>query len=164
MFIPKYFFEKFIALLEAQHALGQRQTEDGLQRVLAAKDAEVRAVVAAKDEQISFLTAALVDARQQIGHERQRAEAAVDILLTKNGEAGPIRNADLIREVVEREAAAGERPAGVPRPESRQAALNKVFAQVAAAMDVGDGDIDPALDGPLTSVPTVGGVDLPLPS
>ena len=59
MLIPKYFFEKFVGLLESQHLLSQKQTEDSLNRVLNAKDSEVHAVIAAKDQQVAFLTAAL---------------------------------------------------------------------------------------------------------
>lgn len=137
MLIPRFFFEKFISLLETQYAAAQRQTEDGLQRVLAAKDAEVKAVIAAKDAQISFLTAALAEERAAVGHERQRAEAAVDILLTKNAEAGPIRNADLIRQVAEREAA-GEAPVNIPRPPKREDEFKRVMAQVADVLSEHD--------------------------
>ncbi len=155
MFIPKYFFEKFIGLLEAQHALSQRQTEDSLQRVIDAKNSEVAAIVEAKDQQIGVLYADLAAAKGQIDHERQRAEAAIDILLTKNGEAGPVRNADLIRQVAEREAAGETTPPGVPRPAGREADLKRVFAQVASVL----GDDDDVMATP-TEIPTVGGVDM----
>lgn len=154
MFIPKFFFEKFIALLSDAHVMAQRQTEDGLQRVLAAKDAEVRAVIAAKDAQISFLSAALAEQRGLVAHERQRAEAAVDILLTKNGEAGPIRNADLIRQVAEREAA-GE--TAVPRPAKREDEFKRVMAQVADVL----GEHDDAPPNARDEVVTIGGQAMP---
>ncbi|MDE2100684.1 MAG: hypothetical protein KGL39_25795 [Patescibacteria group bacterium] len=140
MFVPRFFFEKFMTLLEAQYASAQRQTEDGLQRVLSAKDSEVRAVIAAKDRQISFLTAALEEQRGLVAHERHRAEAAVDILLTKNAEAGPIRNADLIRQTAEREAQSAIN--GIPRPPKRDDELKRVFAQV---NDVLGEDDEPAI-------------------
>lgn len=157
MFIPKYFFEKFVALLEAQHLLAQRQTEDSLQRVLDAKNSEVAAVVAVKDQQISVLYADLAAAKEQISHERQRAEAAVDILLTRDGNAGPIRNADLIREAAEREAAGVDATGAVPRPESRQDTLTKIFAQAASVL--GDSDDESGTGLPRDEVATVGGVD-----
>jgi hypothetical protein len=139
MFVPRFFFEKFIALLEAQYVSAQRLTENGLERILVAKDAEVRAVIAAKDAQISFLTAALEHSRESLGHERQRAEAAVDILLTKHGEAGPIRNADLIRQAAEREASGAVDVAlRVPRPPKREDELKRVFAQVSDVLGEDD--------------------------
>ena len=151
MFIPRYFFEKFTALLESHYAISQRQTEDGLQRVLAAKDAEVRAVIAAKDAQVAFLTAALVEQRGLVAHERQRAEAAVDILLTRDAGAGPIRNADLIRQVAEREAAgdAGK----IPRPDRGAPPLDefkRVMAQVADVLSEDDDRSPTARDEVLT--------------
>lgn len=134
MFVPRYFFEKFLSLLEAQHALGQRQTEDSWQRVLTAKDSEVAAVIAAKDQQITFLTAALEEQRGLVAHERQRAEAAVDILLTRDAEAGPIRNADLIRAQAEREALGPE----IPRPQKDGDALKRVFDQMSDVLGGAD--------------------------
>ena len=139
MFVPKYLFEKFVALLESQHAMSQRQTEDSLQRVLEAKNTEVVAVIAAKDEQVAFLQRALAASEAQVSHERQRAEAAVDILLTRDGNAGPIRNADLIRAAAEREAAGAG--ATVPRPPDRRDALAKIHAQLNDVLGEG-GDED----------------------
>ena len=158
MFVPRYFFEKFMSLLEVQHALSVRQTEDSLQRVLDAKNSEVKAVIAAKDEQILFLTTALAEQRELVGHERQRAEAAVDLLLTRDSGTGPIRNADLIRDAAEREALADLPAAGVPRPADRQNEFAKIMAQVSSVLT--DVDDDPGSGAQRDTVATVGGVDL----
>lgn len=151
MFVPKYFFDKFIEMIEKNYAIGQNFTERGLQRVLEAKDSEVKAVIAAKDVQITFMAETIKDLKASVDHERQRAEAAVDILLTKNGDAGPIRNADLIREAAEREAKEGSR--GVPRPDPA-----KAFHDVMKSLgQVGEDDDD----GPVISATekfTVGGI------
>lgn len=158
MFVPKYFFEKFIALLESQYHLSQRQTEDGLQRVLAAKNAEVAAVVAAKDVQIAFMEKSITDLQDAVNHERTRAEAAIDILLTRDGGAGPVRNADLIRAAAEREAMGGDAPAGgIPRPAAREDAVKQIFAQV---NDVLGDDLDDDLGVKKDEVVLVGGVPL----
>lgn len=148
MFVPKHLFDKFMEMQSTTFASGQKITEQALQRVLSAKDSEVRAVIAAKNEEVEALKRTVTELRAQIDHERHRAEAAIDILLTKNGEAGPIRNADLIRSVAEKEAAA---PSPVKDPAG---AFKRVMDQI---VGVGE-DID---DGP-TLLPdekmTVGGI------
>ncbi|SRR5258708_2312068 len=151
MFVPKYLFDRFMAMQDATFQSGQRITETGLQRVLAAKDSEVAAVIAAKTEQVEMLQETVAELRKLIDHERQRAEAAVDILLTKNGEAGPIRNADLIREVAAKEASAQPATAKATDP---MLAFKKVMEAVSGVGEDED-------DGPVTSPNerlTVGGI------
>lgn len=104
MFVPARLFDRFMEMQALLLATNKRVVEESLQRVLDAKDTEVGAIVAAKEDQIRALHLTINNLRAQVEHERHRAEAAIDILLTKNGEAGPIRNADLIRESAEREA------------------------------------------------------------
>ena len=123
MFIPRFLVEKFSSF-----------TESGINRILAAKDAELAITVAAKDEQIKFLREQAKELSTLVGHERARAEAAIDSLLEMKANVAGIRNADILRQ----QALAVE-DAGKPGFDPKLAELRKVFQSVAG---VGDDDVE----------------------
>lgn len=122
-------------------------TEKSIDRILAAKDAEVNTVLRAKEAELAAYVEMVEDLKEEVKHERARAEKAIDSLLAKS-ESAPVRHADLER------AAAG---AGIGKPEDpifkeRQTQLAKIFSQVN-----GVGEDDGEKEDPMMRLVSIGG-------
>lgn len=139
MFVPEKVFNRLMGVYDSM-------TENGLKTILAAKDNEVTRIVAVKDDQIAFLQDAIADLERQVGHERSRAEAAIDRLLEKENNVAAIRHADLEREELQKQVKA----APVLSPERKQT-LEQIYA---AVNSVGE---DEGREDPMERTTSVGG-------
>lgn len=125
------------------------ETERGLQRILAAKEIEIKALIAVKDDQINFLRTQCQTLSGLVRHERDRAEAAIDQRLVA-AEGQPVRHADLQRDLAEKEVANADKRIDKPADKNHQMA--DVFKQINGVLgDEGD-DL-----GPLEKMASVGG-------
>lgn len=127
--------------------LQRKQTEANLGRVLAIKDGEVKAILAAKEEEVKFLKQQVSDLQQAVMHERSRAEAAIDRLLTRDAHVPPVRLSDVEREIAERDA-----KHTVKLDPEKKLDIKRVFEEVNSVLeDREDGD-------PLSLLASVGGM------
>ena len=137
IFLPRVVFDFITQSTESSTVNARKDLNQCLQVALDAKTSEVRAIVAAKDEELAFLRAHIDELKSAVAHERTRAEAAVDQLLNLASVA-PIRNADLQRDAAEKEAANPEMGKG-PTPHDRLDAMAKIFAQINSVGQDDDG-------------------------
>lgn len=167
MFLPRWIFDRLSSDRE-QHLADLRKettrvadtantvinanrdlTERGLNRILAAKDAELKALVVMKDEQINFLRRECADLKQLVAHERARAEAAIDQRLTA-AHGVPVRHADLQTKLAEKEVEAASAP---DTKESKAPAMQDFLKVIHGA---GEDDNSPE-ESPLERLVSIGG-------
>lgn len=122
MFCPKPIFDKLTQTYEMAMSQTRQSVDVSIDRILAAKDNELKAIIQAKDEQISFLKSEVERLVSLFDHERCRAEAAVDGLLNKIAETNSIRNADIEREMAKQNAD--------PFGPEKSSTLSKIFSEV----------------------------------
>lgn len=152
MWISRAVFEKLTGVYETTVAFTRAEIDKSLDRVLAAKEEQVKAVIAAKDDQILFLQTEVQGLRQGVERERARAEAAVDSLLAKNADMAPIRHADLQRKSAENEVNGTPSDSGAPvSPEAQRSQVTKrIFSELNTILEDGDDIPDEKRDEILT--------------
>lgn len=148
MFIGEKVFQKLTQIYDASIVAAKDSTEDSLSRVLTAKDSEVQSIVEVKNEQIAFLNAEVEKLRQAVAHERVRAEAAIDRLLENEVRVAAVRNADIERDIAERDSQAPRSPV---LSNGREAELKKIFAEVNSVLS------DEGQEDPMERLVSVGG-------
>lgn len=102
MIVSKWLVEKLMGQSDKANDANAAMFQKSLAIALEAKQAEVNAVVAAKDEQIEFLKVQIAELTNLVNHERSRAEAAIDQILNFS-KAAAVSNADLARTATEKE-------------------------------------------------------------
>lgn len=90
MLISRSLFEKLTEVYDARVSELRESVDMRLQVVLAAKEVAHQQVMAARDAQVSRLEAEVEYLRDAVKHERQRAEDAVNRLLSRDANVMPV--------------------------------------------------------------------------